>query len=401
MIEKLSEFGGSIDPLTEFALIMVLILFVPRLFERLGLPGLIGLVLGGILLGPFGLGIATADRELTAFLSGMGKLMVMFFAGMEIDLEEFYKRWRSALGFGVTTFLFPLLVGLIISRMAGFRWNASIIIGSLLASHTLIAIPIILRYKLGQNRAVMTTMGATIFTDTAALLVLAICLPIHTSGFSISVILFHLFGLAIYVPLLLFGVERLGKFFLNRVGESEDNKTLFMLAIMAIAAGGAELIHLEGIIGAFLAGLAVGGVVRSGPVRERLDTLGNTLFIPMFFIMLGALIDPTSFMRMSLRDYGFMLSIVSGLIFAKWLAARVTCRIAGYSHVERTLMWSLSLPQVAATMAAALVAYQTINSAGERLISERVLDIALVLMMVTVILGPIITERAAKKLTAD
>ncbi len=165
-----------------------------------------------------------------------------------------------------------------------------------------------------------------------------------------------------------------------------------------LAAAGAEIIHLEGIIGAFIAGLAVGEVLREGKTKVKLETLGNTLFIPMFFLMVGTLIDPLSFTRMDLSDLFFAISIVLGLIGAKLIAAIISAKILGFSRDESLTMWSLSVPQVAATLAASLVAFETINSNGERLISEVILDTALLLMAVTTILGPILTSRFAPKI---
>ena len=152
------------------------------------------------------------------------------------------------------------------------------------------------------------------------------------------------------------------------------------------------------IAGAFVAGLAVSGVLRNGPTKEKLETLGNTLFIPMFFLMVGTLIDPLSFARMDIADLIYALLIVFGLIGAKAAAAFLSAKILRFTPDEAKTMWSLSIPQVAATLAAALVAYETLNASGQRLISTVVFDTALLLMAVTTILGPILTDRYARRL---
>jgi Kef-type K+ transport system membrane component KefB len=170
---------------------------------------------------------------------------------------------------------------------------------------------------------------------------------------------------------------------------------------VAIAAIGAEAIHLEGIIGAFLAGLALNRAVQESPAKHELEFLGNTLFIPMFFITVGFLIDVRVFATTLASHLGLVVGIVGCLIVSKLLAALLTQRAFGYSRNQRLVMWSLSLPQVAATLAAALVAYEAQDAKGRRLIDEPALNSVIVLMVVTSILGPILTEQFGKRLKAD
>lgn len=388
----------DLAPITGLVLVMFLILVLPRLFERLKMPGIIGLLLAGFILGPKAMGLIEADQDVLKFLSGVGKLMVMFFAGLEIDFEQFTKHWKRSVIFGSFTFIIPLTMGFTIAMIAGIHPLGSVVVGSLLASHTLVGFPILQKKGVLQNRAVTSSVGATIFTDIGSLMVLGICVSIFSTGFNGSELGFRFLGMALYFPIVLFGSRMIAKRVMPRLQDNEEQKTMLMILIMAAAAGGAEIIHLEGIIGAFIAGLAVGEVVRTGETKEKLETLGHTLFIPMFFLMVGTLIDPLSFTRMDVGDLIFAISIVVGLIVAKGVAAAISAKILGFTKGEGAMMWALSVPQVAATLAAALVAYETVNSEGQTLISEVVLDTALVLMAVTAVLGPVLTEFFAPKI---
>jgi Kef-type K+ transport system membrane component KefB len=173
-----------------------------------------------------------------------------------------------------------------------------------------------------------------------------------------------------------------------------------MLLLVVVAAIGAELINLEGIIGAFLAGVALNRAVQQTVAKEELEFLGNTLFVPAFFLTVGFLIDVRVFMATMMSNIGLVAAIVGGLIVAKLLAAITASRAFGYSRNQCLIMWSLSLPQVAATLAAALVAYESKNPAGQRLIDEPILNSIIVLMVVTSILGPVLTERFGQRLVA-
>ena len=278
-------------------------------------------------------------------------------------------------------------------------WLGVLLIGSLLASHTLLGYPIVQRPGARYDEAVTVTVGATIFTDIASLMVLAVCIPIHVAGFSARAFLMQLAELAVYVPLVVFGLGTLTRWLMPRV-TSKEGQFLVMLLVVAIAAIGAEAIHLEGIIGAFLAGLALNRAVQDSRAKQELEFLGNTLFIPMFFITVGFLIDVRVFATTLTTHLGLVVGIVGGLIVSKLLAALLARREFRYSQYQGLVMWSLSLPQVAATLAAALVAYEALDAKGRRLIDESALNSVIVLMVVTSILGPILTEQFGKRLRA-
>jgi Kef-type K+ transport system membrane component KefB len=397
--------SGFLESLTQlplmarFAVAMAVILVVPALCQRVHLPSVVGLLLAGIAFGPHGLNVGPKSHEVAHFFADVGKLLLMFFAGLEIDLAQFRRTGHRSLAFGLATFALPLAAGALTGLGFGYDWLAALLIGSLLASHTLLGYPIVQRLGLSRDEAVTVTVGATLFTDVASLMILAVCIPIHLAGFSTTAFLRQVGQLAVYVPLVLVGLGGLTRWLMPRV-KTKEGQFLVMLLVVAIAAVGAEAIQLEGIIGAFLAGLALNRAVREGQARHELEFLGNTLFIPMFFITVGFLIDPRVFAATLVAHPGLVVALVGGLILSKLLAALIARRAFGYSRCQGLLMWSLSLPQVAATLAAALVAFEARDAGGRRLIDEPVLNSVIVLMVVTSVLGPILTEQIGKRVKA-
>jgi Kef-type K+ transport system membrane component KefB len=397
MFDGLLESLAQLPLLARFAAAMAVILVVPALCEKVSLPSVVGLLFAGVAFGPHGLQVGPKSHEVAHFFADVGKLLLMFFAGLEIDLAQFRRTGRRSLAFGLATFALPLASGAAVGLVFGYGWLAALLIGSLLASHTLLGYPIIQRLGLARDEAVTVTVGATIFTDIASLMILAICIPIHVAGFSPAAFLLQLVQLALYVPLVVFGLGGLTRWLMPRV-TSREGRFLVILLVMIVAASGAEAIHLEGIIGAFLAGLALNRAVEESQSKHELEFLGNTLFIPMFFITVGFLIDVRVFAATLVAHLGLVVAIVGGLILSKLLAAMLSRRAFGYSKYQGLVMWSLSMPQVAATLAAALVAYEAQDAEGRRLIDEPVLNSVIVLMVITSILGPILTEQFGHRL---
>ena len=389
------EFFQHFPPLARVALGFFLILVVPMLCRRFSLPAVVGLLAAGVVVGPHALKIIPHNPVVANFLAELGKLMLMMFAGIEIDHALFRRIWKRSALFGLFTFLLPLLAGLAVGLLFGYYWVAALLIGSLLASHTLLGFPITQQLGISGSDVVSVTSGATIFTDVASLLILAICLPIHMSGFSGQALAMQLLLLLGYVPLVIFGIGKLGAWLMPKFENTADRQFGLVLFLMLLAAFGAEAIHLEPIIGAFIVGMAIGPVTRHAKGFEHLEFIGQSFFIPVFFISIGFHIDLGVFIGTLLDNALLVLAIVGGLILAKLVAALITQRLYSFSTQEGLLMWSLSLPQVAATLAAALVAYNTFDQQGQRLIDEPILNTVIVLMVVTSILGPVLTERFA------
>jgi Kef-type K+ transport system membrane component KefB/nucleotide-binding universal stress UspA family protein len=384
----------SDSPIVAFTVLLLVTLIIPPLFERLRLPGLVGLLAAGVLLGPSVLGILTPEGEIEKLLSDIGKIYLMFVAGLEIDMQEFRKNRNRSLGFGFLTFLLPLLGGMALGRLFGYDWVAAVLMGSLLASHTLLAYPIVLRLGVAKENSITVTVGATIFTDIAALLVLAMCVAAQAGEFSVQTVVTQLLLMGLYAGGVLFGLDWLGKQYFRRTGDEEGNQFLFVLVAVFLVAVGSQLINVDKIVGAFLAGLAVNDVLGNGPVKEKVEFVGSVLFIPFFFVCMGLLLDIPVFLEALTTNLGFTAALVAILIASKFLASFVAKLMYRYSWDQTLTMWSLSLPQVAATLAAALVGLQ------QNIISVEVFNGVIVLMLVTSLVGPLMTARYGARLPA-
>jgi Kef-type K+ transport system membrane component KefB len=396
--EWLHSHALSVPSLAKFALAMAIIVGIPPLSRRARLPAVVGLLLSGIVLGPHVLGLFGEHAPVADFFAELGKLLLMFFAGLEIDISQFRRERNKSFIFGLVTTLIPLLLGTTVGFLFGYQPVTAIVLGSLLASHTLLAAPIIVR--LGETRLepISITFGATVISDTLSLIVFAICVPIYQSGFSISGLVVQLIEIAIFVPLILVGLSRLGAHLLKKVEDDQDAYFILMLAIVAVAGLLAQIINLPGIVGAFMAGLAVNAAVRDKPAKEKLEFFGNSFFIPIFFIVTGFLIDPVVFFQSLTANFPLASAVIGALLVGKWIAAQTVGRAFAYSQNARLTMWSLTLPQVAATLAATLVAFDTRNPVGQRLVDARLLNVVLVLLLTTSILGPVLTEHFAPRL---
>jgi Kef-type K+ transport system membrane component KefB len=390
----------TLPVLAKFALGMVMIVVIPRLSRRLHVPAAVGLLLGGVIVGPYVLGFFGTDRPIADFMAELGKLLLMFFAGLEIDLALFRRARNRSIAFGMATTVLPLLLGTFVGIVSGYAMIPAIVIGSLLASHTLLGLAAVGRLGLGSLEPVTVAVGATVMSDTLSLVVFAVCISIYTTGFSPSGLALLLAEIVGYILLVLFGLSRLGAYMLKRVEDEEDAYFVLMLCIMAIAGALAAAIQLPGIVGAFLAGLAVNASAHDKPASAKLAFLGKSLFIPIFFIVTGFLINPVTFVQGIADNFLLVTGIIGALLVGKWIAAWAAGTAFGYSRDETLTVWSLTLPQVAATLAATLVAHETLDAAGHRLLDDRMLNVVLVLVFMTSILGPVLTERFAPRLAS-
>lgn len=380
------------NPLVPFTTLLLVSLILPPLFERLRLPGLVGLLFAGVVLGPSVLGLLHPTGDIEKLFADVGKVYLMFVAALEIDLNEFSRNRDRAMTFGGLTFAIPLVGGMLLGRWTGFNWVASVLIGSLMASHTLLAYPIVMRLGVTRDEAVTVTVGATIFTDIAALLVLAVCASLQGGDFSPLSLTVQMVGLAVYAAAVLFGLNWAGRVYFRRTGSEQGNQFLFILLAVFLAAVGAQMINVDKVVGAFLAGLAVNGVVGDGPVKEKVEFVGSFLFIPFFFVCMGLLLDVPIFIEALTNRLGLTVGIVLVLLGTKLLAAAIAGLWFRYSRIQILTMWSLSLPQVAAILAAALVGLQV------GLITPPVFNAVIVLMLVTSLVGSTTTSRFASQL---
>lgn len=384
--------------LSKFALAFGLAILLPVLMKRLGLPSVLGFLAVGAFLGPAVTGVLDPEGDAIKLLAELGKLLFMFFVGFEIDLEEFKKTKNRAFGFGALTFLLPLLGGMTVARLTGSDWNTSILIGSIIASHTLLAYPIIQRFGLAQSAVVTMVVGGTIFTDIASMLVLAVTVSVHVTGFSWAFLGQQLLELAIYVPLVIFGAGTLARKAILRWGEKPEVRVMIFLVAIAICALLAELIKLEGIVGAFLAGIAIKRAVRGKFAVEHLEITAHSIFIPAFFVSTGFLVDIPLLGETIFKRPDLVFGIIGALVAGKFLAAWISVKAIKGTAAEAGLAWSITLPQMAATLASAVVAHNTLNAAGVPLLDGIYVNVNLVLVVVTCVFGPILSERYLRRL---
>ena len=387
--------------LAKFAVGLGLIVIVPGLSRRVRLPAVVGFLLCGVVFGPYGLDLIGTDRPIADFSGELGKLLLMFMAGLEVDIALFRRVQRRSIAFGVITTFMPGVLGTGVGLAFHYSLLASLVIGSLLASHTLLASYVITRLRLTKLEPMNVVYGATVFSDTSSLIVFALCLSTFVRGFSISGLVIQVLEITVFIAFVLFGLSRLGAYVLKKVEHDQSAYFAVMLAILAVAAVLADAIQLPGIVGAFLSGLALNQATQEQAAKERLEFFGNSFFIPIFFITTGFLVNPRALVASLTGDLALVASIIASLVIGKYLAAEIAGRRFGYTSDERLTTWSLTLPQVAATLAATLVAYNTFGADHERLLDTRMLNVVLALMLFTSILGPMLTERFAPRLARE
>jgi Kef-type K+ transport system membrane component KefB len=396
--DHLRSYVLGLPDLAKFAIVIAVIVGTPPLARYVRMPAMVGLLLCGVILGPHVLEFFGTKAPIADFFAELGKLLLMFSAGLEIDVGLFRKAQTKAMIFGIVTTTLPLAFGTAVGLAFGYAIIPALVIGSLLASHTLLGLAAVTRIGAVRLEPVIVTVGATVVSDTLSLIIFAICLSTYTTGFSAIGLAIQIAEIAVFVPLILIGLSRVGAYVLNKVQDSEEGFFVTMLGIMAVAGMLADLINLPGIVGAFLAGLSVNAAVQDHPAKEKLEFFGKALFIPSFFIVTGFLIAPIGFTQSIIENPLLVIGIITALLIGKGLAAAIVGRAFGYARSARLTMWALTLPQVAATLAAALVSYDTVNASGQRLLDDTMLNAVLVLLLTTSILGPILTERFAPEM---
>ncbi|HNO95228.1 MAG TPA: cation:proton antiporter, partial [Anaerolineales bacterium] len=270
-------------PVGFFLIVMAIILITPLISERLRLPGIIGIIIGGMLIGPHGFGLLE-DNDRIQFLSTIGLVYLMFSAGLEVDINQFMKVRARALVFGIITFAFPQLMGMGLGYILGLNWLGMILLGSAFASHTLIAFPILTKLGVTRNEAVAVTTGATVLTDIGAFIVLAVVLGADKGGLSFGYFAQLFVLLAVFTALIIFGLPRFGKFVFQKLtGRAVEFQ--FVIVALFLAAFFAEVIGVHEVVGAFLAGLAVNSMLpRHSPVAGHVLFIGESFFIPVFLL---------------------------------------------------------------------------------------------------------------------
>ena len=385
------------DPTWIFFLVLMIILFAPILLGRLRIPHIIGMILAGVAIGKYGFNILERDSSFELF-GKVGIYYIMFLAGLEMDLENLKKNIGKAFVFGLLTFLIPFAIGMWVGiSLLHFEVGTSLLLSCILASHTLVAYPIVGRYGMSRHPSVSISIGGTMFALTVALFVLAGISGMYkgelTSG---SWILFILKCLA-YCAFVFGAFPRFARWFF-RTYEDNVMQYIFVLSLVFLSAALAELAGLEGIFGAFLVGLVLNRLIpHVSPLMNRTEFVGNALFIPYFLIGVGMLINlGTLFNGGETIKVVFIMVVVATV--TKWLPAWLTQKIFGMSVAARQMLFGLSNAHAAGALAMVMVGTKIEISPGHFLMNEDMLNGVVIMILISCIISSVTTEHASRSL---
>lgn len=391
------------NPVLKFFIILIIILLAPILLNRLKIPHILGLILAGAVIGPNGFNLLLRDSSI--ILSGTaGLLYIMFLAGLEIDLNDFKKNKFKSLLFGLYTFSIPMTMGVLVGfYILNFSLLTSVLLASMFASHTLIAYPILGKFGVAKNRAVNIVVGGTMITDTLALLVLAVIVGMTkgTTNF--------IFWVQLLIAVIAFGFVVLhvfpiiGRWFLKRY-QDPISQYIFVLVMLFLGSFLAEVAGIEAIIGALLTGFALNRLIpAASPLMNRIEFVGNAIFIPFFLIGVGMLLDFRAFFTdMETILVAVVMSIAVTL--AKFIAAWSTQKTFKFSADERRLIFGLSIAHAAVTLATVSVGYNIIigeTATGEpiRLLGESILNGTIIMILITCTISTFVVQKGARNLS--
>ena len=382
-------------PIEIFLLVLLIILACPILFRRIGIPQLVGLIIAGIIVGPYGFNILARDASFEIF-GEVGILYIMFMAAVEINMFHLQRNLGKGLLFGLITFAIPTVMGIFGSRWAfGASWSTATLISTMYAAHTLIAYPIVSRFGLQNTKPAVIAVCSTIVTVLLALLVLAgVVDASHAGGFRFTRFLNLLWLMVAYAVGMGLLLHFFTKYFFRKISD-QVNQFIYVLAMVFLSSLMASVIGLEAILGAFYAGLVLNRFIpeRSG-LMSRLKFVGDAIFIPYFLIGVGMLINVHVIFK-SWNVGWVALNMVVVAMLAKWISAYGASRLFGFKASGRKLMFGLTSGKAAATIAAALIGFQN------GLLTEDMLNGAVLMILVSCVVASISTQTAAKRMRME
>ncbi|MDD4361585.1 MAG: cation:proton antiporter [Bacteroidales bacterium] len=401
----LTIFQPLSNPIAIFLIVLLIILLAPILLKRLRIPHIVGMILAGLLVGPHGLNILPRDSSIDLF-GQLGLLYIMFLAGVEIDLNDLRNNRYKSLVFGLFTFSIPLVLGYISSRyLLHYALASSVLMAAMYASHTLITFPMVSRMGLAKKTVVNIAVGGTIITETLVLLILAAVSSHYRHETDNMTEMRMLIGLLISVLVIFFVFPPLTRWFLKNFRDS----VLQFVFILVLAFGAAlltEYAGMHGVLGIFFAGLVLNKYIpKVSPLMNRLEFMGNMLFIPFFLISIGMMINFSVFAHGTEALYVALVMIAVALL-GKWLASFLTRQTFKMSRSEELMLFGLSSGRAAVTLAILMIGYNIIlgyDAQNEpiRLMDEYVLNGSLVLILVSCIISALATDKAAGKILLD
>ena len=394
---NLTSYFPITSPTLIFFVVLLIILLAPIIMGKLRIPHIIGMVLAGVLIGEHGLHILERDHSFELF-GKVGLLYIMFLAGLEMDMESVKKNSKRILLFGFLTCLIPLLLTFFISSwLLGYSYTASFLLGCIMASNTLIAYPIISRYGLQRNPSVMLSVGASMLSIFMALLMLAGLSASYGEDTGIGFWLLFLLKFLLFCAACIGLIPRMARYFLRRYSDAVM-QFIFVLAVMFLSAALSEAIGVEGIVGAFIAGLILNRYIpHVSPLMNRIEFTGNAIFIPYFLIGVGMLINVSTLFE------GWRMLFVVALIcffgtFGKALAAYVSSLLYRMSKAEGHMMFGLTCAHAAGAIAMVMVGMRLEVSPGVFLVNNEILNGVVIMILITCIISTMMTEKASQEI---
>lgn len=376
------------NPVLIFFIVLAIILLAPILLNRFRIPHIIGLIIAGIIVGPHGFNLLARDSSFEIF-GNVGILYLMFLAGLEMDIFSLRRNRKPGLVFGLYTFGLPMIIGTVASHyLLQLDWATSLLLSSMFASHTLISYPIVSRYGLSRYAPVTVAVAGTIFAIIGALVVFSIITGIHSGDMSAAYWLRLIGYVGAYILFILYVYPRLSRWFFKTYNDNVS-QFIFILALVFFSSFVAECIGLQAIIGAFFAGIVLNRYIPAvSPLMNRLEFVGNALFIPYFLIGVGMLINLDSVAKtpQTLWVALFMCVIALG---TKWLAAWITQRRFRYTASDRRLLFGITSAKAAVSLAAVIIGRQY------GMFDDAILNGTIIMILVTCTVSSITTERAA------
>ena len=385
------------NPTWIFLVVLAIILFAPLLFNRIRVPHLVGMILAGVLVGEHGLNILSRDSSFELF-GKVGLLYIMFLASLEMDLEGLKKNRTRGIVFGLITFIIPTVIGFATGRwVLHLPWEASLLLSCIIASHTLIAYPIVGRYGLSRHDCVTIAIAGTMIALLLALLMLAGISASAKGDVSASFWLVFLLKCAVYCFFIFFFYPRFTRYFFKHYSDNVTQFT-FVLVMLILSAALSELAGLEGLFGAFLAGLVLNRYIpRVSPLMNRIEFVGNALFIPYFLISVGMLVNLRSMFDHREAIFVVLVLVVTATV-TKWLGAWATQMVLRMKAAERRMLFGLSNAHAAGALAMIMVGTQLEIEPGVVLIGDDIINGVVLVILVSCIISSLVTERAAREI---
>jgi len=380
------------EPVIVFTILISIILLAPIVFKKFRVPGIVGLIVSGMVIGPHGLNLVEFGESIK-LLSTAGMLYLMFLVGIELNSRDLMRNKNKSLAFGTLTFFVPFISGFIMAYfLLSYNLLASFLTGIIFSTHTLISYPIASKLGITKSEAVTATIGGTIIADTAALIVLAFISAATEGTYTFLFLIRMIFSISVFSFLILWGVPKISTWFFKNLEGESGSQYIFVLVILFISGLLAKVAGVEPIIGAFLAGLALNSLIpHTSALMNRISFIGNNFFIPIFLISVGMMVNLTFIYQ----DFGALLLaglLVVVAISSKFLAALIMQLFYKFTNTERQLIFGLSVSRAAAIISIAIVGYNL------KLIGLDVLNGAILIILLSCFLGSFITERAGRKL---